>query len=90
MDFNYKAYPHFYEEKGILFIFYQFNLVNSGRKFILSSYSLQAELKIYYPNYTNNVKILRFACSLPGINGVDIDSIKQNHGIEFPYFMSPN
>lgn len=90
VDFNNKAYPQFYEDNAEFSSFYQDNLVQSGKKFILSSYSLLEELKNYYPTYANEVHVLRFASSLPDFSTLSIEKLKNKYDINDPYFMSPN
>ena len=90
VDFNNRSYPQFYEDNGAFSNFYQEKLVKSGKKFILSSYTLLDELCMYFPRYTNSVKVLRFATSLPNFDRLNIEVIKRKHGIKGPFFMSPN
>ncbi|MBD3750370.1 MAG: glycosyltransferase [Sphingobacteriales bacterium] len=90
VDFNNLAFPMFYDDKGVYMTLYQKKLTESTQTIVLSSNSLFDELKHYYPNFKNKVKILRFACSLPNLSKIDANSIKEKHKVDKPYFMSPN
>lgn len=90
VDFNNLAFPDYYDDKGTFMRSYQEDLVQKTSKIVLSSYTLLNELKKYYPDYKNDVRILRFACSLPNLDSAVVSVIKQKYGITEPYFMSPN
>lgn len=90
VDFNNRAFPLHYEDSGKLMQAHQEATTKQSTKIILSSYALKEELKKYYPNYKNEVKILRFACSLPSLSHLDIQQVKAKHQLEGFFFMSPN
>ena len=90
VDFNNRTFPDFYEDGGNAMQEYQAALTKTNAKIVLSSNTLLGELKQYYPDYKNDVKILRFACSLPSLSNISEVAIKQKHKIEGEYFMSPN
>jgi glycosyltransferase involved in cell wall biosynthesis len=90
VDFNNIAFPEHYEDNGKYISNYQLKLTSNNQRIILSSYSLLNELKTYFPNYKCDVKILRFASSLPQIQEEEISDIKYKYQIKLPYFISPN
>lgn len=90
VDFNNLAYPHHYQDKGESMQLYQKELTSKSSKIVLSSETLLTELKHYYPNFKNDVRILKFACSLPQTLIEDISNLKKKHAIVGSYFMSPN
>jgi glycosyltransferase involved in cell wall biosynthesis len=90
VDFNNRAFPHHYGDKGINMLNIQQQVTASTDTVVLSSNALFNELQQYYPNYKCNIKLLRFASWLPKLNGQDIDAVKQRYNIEVPYLMSPN
>jgi glycosyltransferase involved in cell wall biosynthesis len=51
---------------------------------------LRDELQRYYPGYRNEVKILRFACSLPTLKESDYTDIRAKYGLTGHYLISPN
>ena len=90
VDFNNRAFPQHYEDGGTSMKIYQEQLVQLNERVIVSSYAMLDELKLYYPQYKNDVKVLKFACSFPPFQTINIPAIKQKHGINGIYFMSPN
>lgn len=90
VDFNNLAFPEYYKDRGNAMKSYQLELTRKDSRIVLSSNALLEELKCYYPNYKNEVKILRFACSLPEIDSLDLNQIKSNYEIDCDFFMSPN
>jgi glycosyltransferase involved in cell wall biosynthesis len=90
VDFNNKAFPQHYEDGGQYINSYQEATTQQKSTIVLSSQALKDELQLYYPNYKNTVKILRFACSLPSLEGIDLTNLKRKHSISIVYFMSPN
>ncbi|MDB5287274.1 MAG: a-glycosyltransferase-related protein glycosyltransferase family 4 protein [Mucilaginibacter sp.] len=90
VDFNNRAFPHHYGDKGANMLNIQQQITASTDTVVLSSKALLNELQQYYPNYKCNIKLLRFASSLPTLNEKDIDVIKQRYNIDTPYLMSPN
>jgi glycosyltransferase involved in cell wall biosynthesis len=90
VDFNNMAFPHHYDDNGKGMHSYQKELTLKKTRIILSSETLLSELKEYYPDFKNEVKILRFACSIPKEMLKNIDVIKEKYHVKEPYFMSPN
>lgn len=90
VDFNNRLFPQHYEDNGEEMKRYQEELTKKKSIIVLSSESLLAELKHYYPYFKNDVRILRFACSLPDISNHDANTIMEKFGIDIRYFMSPN
>lgn len=90
VDFNNRAFPQHYEDGGASMLAYQTALTAKPARIVLSSMSLLNELRQYYPGYKNDVKILRFACSLPRLDGMDAAAVKSKHDVPPVYFMSPN
>ncbi|MBK0380651.1 glycosyltransferase [Mucilaginibacter segetis] len=90
VDFNNRAFPDHYDDKGSNMLKQQQELTSSDKRVVLSSNALFNELKGYYPNYKCDIKLMRFASSLPELNEQDIPAVKKNHHIDVPYLMSPN
>lgn len=90
VDFNNLAFPEYYKDRGNAMKSYQLELTQKDSRIVLSSNALLEELKYYFPNYKNEVKILRFACSLPEMDSLDLNQIKSNYEIDCDFFMSPN
>lgn len=69
---------------------YQKKITALPERIVLSSNTLFNELKHYHPDYKCDVKILRFASSLPDLKSAAIGPLLERHKIDVPYFMSPN
>lgn len=90
VDFNNKAFPEHYDDKGLRVSSSQERVTADQGKVVLSSLSLFHELKRYYPNYRCRVRILPFASSLPELSDEQVHQVATDHGIDTPYLMSPN
>ncbi len=90
VDFNNIAFPSHYSDEGKYTLQIQKKITASTERVVLSSNSLFNELKQYYPNYKCDIKILRFASSLPRLEQQDIVKVKEKYNINLPYLMSPN
>lgn len=90
VDFNNRAFPQHYEDGGELMRKYQEKITLLHERVVLSSNALLNELKNYHPNYNCDVKILKFASSLPTLNDAAIGPLLEKYKIDGPYFMSPN
>lgn len=90
VDFNNKAFPGHYENNGEAMNNFQKKITSTKEKIVLSSNALFEELKKYYPDFSCDVKILRFASSLEKLNGTDASPVIKKYNINTPYFMSPN
>jgi glycosyltransferase involved in cell wall biosynthesis len=90
VDFNNRAFPEHYGDKGSNMLKIQQKITSTPDRVVLSSNALFDELKQYYPNYKCDVKLLRFASSLPQLNEADIAAVKHTYNINVPYLMSPN
>lgn len=90
VDFNNRAFSAHYEDGGLFMLKSQQKLTSSKERVVLSSNTLLNELKQYYPHYRCDVKVMRFASSLPVLNSRDVDLVKNKYQIDVPYLMSPN
>jgi glycosyltransferase involved in cell wall biosynthesis len=90
VDFNNRAFPQHYDDKGIAQQQVQQKITSTNNKVVLSSNALFNELKMYYPDYKCDIRLLRFASSLPEISGNDVAIATQKFNVDVPYFMSPN
>jgi len=89
VDFNNRAFPDHYADKGEVMKNYQEKITHTKDRVVLSSNSLLDELKMYYPDYTCDIKILSFASSLQ-VKPPKEDLFKKYDIQEGLYFMSPN
>jgi glycosyltransferase involved in cell wall biosynthesis len=89
VDFNNRAFSEHYADKGRAVTDYQERITATNEKVIVSSESLVKELKHYYPNYKCDVRVLRFASSIPILQSEPVQVLKK-YQLDKPYFMSPN
>jgi glycosyltransferase involved in cell wall biosynthesis len=61
-----------------------------GATLILSSRDALNDFNTYFPGYLCDVRVLRFASSLPDLSAVDLSEEKQKFGITAPYFLCSN
>lgn len=61
-----------------------------GNIVVFSSYDAKKDFERFYPNYQSELRLLRFATSLPTTDHLDIEGLKTKYGIEKPYFFCPN
>lgn len=91
VDFNIHYFPeHFTEKDRTHVINYEQEIINSKMRTVLSSFSVYEDLKKFYPNYENEIKILRFAVVLNNFSNVNINKVKMKYLINSPYFITPN
>lgn len=57
---------------------------------VFSSNDARSDFQKFYPNHNCNLRLLRFATSLPAYNHLDISQLKKKYDISETYFMSPN
>lgn len=89
VDFNNRAFPDHYPDKTMEI--YQRRVTALSDKIVLSSDTLKNELKQYYPDYRNEVLVLRFASTIVLNKEQEIDTVKKKVGLDgVDYFMSPN
>jgi glycosyltransferase involved in cell wall biosynthesis len=90
VDFNNFAFAQHYADAGAGMVHFQREAILNKNKVVLSSNDLFRQLKEYYPGYKCDVKILRFASSLPVLAESTTAEIQKKFKLATPYFMSPN
>lgn len=90
VDFNNLFFPDHYGDKGANMLRIQKHITALKGKVVLSSNALFNELKQHYPGYRCEVKLMRFASSLPALDTAGIQKVKATYNLTTPYFMSPN
>lgn len=90
VDFNNRAFPEHYADKGETMQRFQESLTQRTDKIVLSSQALKNELQQYYPGYKNEVNVLPFASTIQLPESADQESVKQKHQLDGLFFMSPN
>jgi glycosyltransferase involved in cell wall biosynthesis len=57
---------------------------------VFSSEDAKNDFEKFYPDHNCQLRLLRFACSLPKFKDLDINALKQKFGIRGKYFVFPN
>jgi glycosyltransferase involved in cell wall biosynthesis len=57
---------------------------------VFSSEDAMNDFQKFYPDYKCELRLLRFACTLPSFKDLDIGKLKEKYGIVGEYFMAPN
>ena len=91
-DFQDKYYPEFIPQSERDWYDKFLNEVGSKKDnvLVLSSYDALNDYKKFYPNYQNEIKLLRFASFLPDFSDVKIDDVLLKYQVNTPYFFLAN
>jgi glycosyltransferase involved in cell wall biosynthesis len=65
-------------------------MVLSGYPIVFSSQAALNDFNIFYPDSTNDKKVVQFAVVHPTLEGKNINEVKIRYGIEGDYIFSPN
>lgn len=90
VDFNAYYFSHHYSDNGAWFKRWHSSVVEKNDTVVLSSFDSFEDFKKFYPLAKNKVKILRFASMLPDFEKLDAEEVIKKHGVERPYFITPN
>jgi glycosyltransferase involved in cell wall biosynthesis len=69
---------------------YHKNIAARGGVVVFSSEDAMNDFKKFYPGHRCELRLLRFASTLPDYSAVSFESVKKKFGIDSCYFMSPN
>lgn len=57
---------------------------------VFSSEDAMNDFQKFYPDHKCELRLLRFACTLPSFKELSIEELKEKYGIHDKYFMAPN
>jgi glycosyltransferase involved in cell wall biosynthesis len=61
-----------------------------GNIVVFSSNDAKNDFERFYPDYQSELRLLRFATTLPTTDHLDINTLKDKYGIQGKYFFCPN
>jgi glycosyltransferase involved in cell wall biosynthesis len=90
-DFQEHYLPQMFSQKEILERKkMQLNISNTKSIVVFSSEDAKNDFEQFYPKNKNELKLLRFASTLPSFNHININSLKEKYNLKNIYFFSPN
>jgi len=90
-DFQDKHLPHFFTEEGLKKKDEKSRwIANNAHQLILSSESVYADWKKFYPEHGCKVNVVHFAVTHPPYTHLPIDELKHRYNLPDVYFFSPN
>ena len=90
-DFQDKHLPQFFTEKGLRAKDERCRwIAANAEKLVLSSESVYADWKTFYPEHRCRVKVVHFACTHPPYASLDIGALRSKFELPETYFFSPN
>lgn len=90
-DYQEKYYPHFFSKEDIETRDQQNkNLLYSKNDVVFSSNNSQNDAEKFYPDYSATLHVLQFAVSLPQIENIIFDYLKNKYNLPDLYFYCPN
>ena len=90
-DFQERYLPHFFTLQDIeARRKSQLKRGAKGNIVVFSSHDAQNDFEQFYPDYKSELRLLRFATTLPTTDHLDINTLKEKYKIREKYFFCPN